>query len=81
VTHIIQRVRLLRMAVLNMAAREQQKGIPPRMSSVLWDTFTGSAPYKDIFLRTLHPAFLSSIFWELARSFVDNQFRSGRVAR
>lgn len=29
-----------------------------RMSMVLWDTFTGSAPYRDIFFRTLHPLFL-----------------------
>ena len=25
------------------------------MSGVLWDTFTGSAPYRDVFVRTLHP--------------------------
>jgi len=28
------------------------------MSTVLWDTFTGSAPYTDVFMRTLSPAFL-----------------------
>ena len=28
------------------------------MGSVLWDMFSGSSPYKDIFFRTLHPAFL-----------------------
>jgi hypothetical protein len=26
-----------------------------RMSSILWDTFTGSAPYKDILKRGLNP--------------------------
>jgi flavin-dependent dehydrogenase len=67
VTHIIQRTRFSRRAVLRMASREQQKGASsPRMSSVLWDTFTGSAPYRDIFLRTLHPAFMSGLTWNLA---------------
>jgi CRP-like cAMP-binding protein len=28
------------------------------MSTVLWDMFTGSAPYREVFLRTLHPMFL-----------------------
>jgi flavin-dependent dehydrogenase len=71
-THVIQRIRLLRMAVLHMATREQSKGISPRMSSVLWDTFTGSAPYKDIFFRTLHPAFLSHMFLNLSQSLLEN---------
>ncbi|MFZ4855832.1 MAG: cyclic nucleotide-binding domain-containing protein [Desulfuromonadaceae bacterium] len=59
VTKVIQKVSIARSAVLAMAFREQshpEKGA--RMSSVLWDTFTGSAPYTDVFLRTLHPAFL-----------------------
>jgi hypothetical protein len=71
VTHVIQRNRFLRMGVLHMAAQEQSKGIPPRMSSVLWDTFTGNAPYKDIFLRTLHPVFLSRMIWDLSHLFMD----------
>lgn len=71
VTHIIQRIRFLRMAVLQMADREQTMGIPPRMSGVLWDTFTGSAPYKEIFLRTLHPAFLSRVIGDLSHLFMD----------
>ena len=29
------------------------------MSTVMWDMFTGSAPYRDVFMRTLRPAFLS----------------------
>lgn len=72
VTHVIQRFRFLRMAVLKMATREQSKGVPARMSSVLWDIFTGSAPYKDIFFRTLHPAFLSRMLLNLSQSFLDN---------
>ena len=36
------------------------------MSSVLWNMFTGSAPYREIFLGTLHPAFLAGLVWNLA---------------
>ena len=31
------------------------------MSSVLWDIFTGSAPYKSVLKRTMHPAFVASL--------------------
>jgi hypothetical protein len=74
VTHMIQRIRFSRRAVLRMAAREQRrKGDKPLMSSVLWDTFTGSAPYRDIFLRTLHPAFWSRLVWDMAASIIIDE--------
>jgi len=58
VTKLIQRMAVLRRGVLRMVRREQQHPErPQRMSLVLWDTFTGSAPYKDVFLRTLDPRF------------------------
>lgn len=28
---------------------------------VLWDIFTGSAPYKEVFTRSLHPGFFSGV--------------------
>lgn len=66
ITHLIQRVRFSRKALLRMVAVEQHSlGMPPRMSGVLWDTFTGSAPYLDVLLRTLHPAFASRFLWRL----------------
>jgi flavin-dependent dehydrogenase len=59
VTTIIQRLAFIRRGVLRMVRREQARpGAPARMSSVLWDTFTGSAPYRDVFMRTLHPLFI-----------------------
>lgn len=71
-THLIQRMRFSRRAVLHMAGREQRRpGNHPYMSSVLWDTFTGSAPYKDVFLRTLHPTFLSHLIWHLSVALID----------
>lgn len=64
ITHLIQHRRFARMAVLRMTIDEQKKkGQSRRMSMVLWDMFTGSAPYKDIFLRTLHPAYLIRFGW------------------
>jgi flavin-dependent dehydrogenase len=72
VTRLIQRLRFSRRAVLRMAGREQQRaGSHAHMSSVLWDTFTGSAPYKDVFLRTLHPIFLSHFIWDLGGALLD----------
>lgn len=69
VTHQIQHRRFARKAVLNMTASEQLKeGHQRRMSMILWDMFTGSAPYRDIFMRTLHPAYLTSFLWSLTVS-------------
>lgn len=66
VTTLIQKLRFLRRGVLRMTAREQlDAGKNRRMSSVLWDVFTGSAPYKEILLRTFHPAFPLRLGWNL----------------
>jgi hypothetical protein len=49
-----------------MTAKEQrQRGRPQRMSSVLWDLFTGSAPYREVFLSTLHPIYIKDLLWNL----------------
>ena len=69
VTNLIQHTRFARRAILRMTASEQEKaGKNRRMSMVLWDMFTGSAPYKDIFIRTLNPLFLMRLFWSLGIS-------------
>ncbi len=63
---LVQRARFARRGVLRMTANEQkQTSRPQRMSGVLWDLFTGSAPYTDVFWRTLHPAYIGSLFWNL----------------
>jgi flavin-dependent dehydrogenase len=70
VTREIQRRRFERRGVLRMVSEEQKKETGTRhMSTVLWDTFTGSAPYRDIFLRTLHPGFLGVFLWEIVAGF------------
>ena len=69
VTRLIQRSRFARRAVLHMTEGEQLKaGDRRRMSTVLWDMFTGSAPYREILIRTLNPAFLLRLIGELTRA-------------
>jgi hypothetical protein len=64
VTKLIQKVRFTRRALLRMTALEQHRdGNERRMSMVLWDMFTGSAPYIEIFKRTLNPKFLGVFLW------------------
>jgi flavin-dependent dehydrogenase len=65
----IQKSRLARSAVSRMVVQEQTNPrLAPRMSSVMWDMFTGSATYREIFLRTLHPAFLARFVASLMAS-------------
>jgi hypothetical protein len=65
VTTLIQNVRTSRKGVLRMTAEEQEgRSTQRRMSSVLWDTFTGSAPYRDVFQRSMHPLFLGRLAYE-----------------
>ena len=66
VTRVIQRMPILRRGVLRMIAHEQCKSNGTRwMSAVLWDTFTGSAPYREVFMRTLHPGFWSRFIYDI----------------
>ncbi len=61
VTRQIQRRAFAQRAVLRMVREEQRENRPMRMSSILWDTFTGSAAYRDILMRTLTPAFILTL--------------------
>jgi len=70
IVHQIEKVPLARRAVLHMVSAEQQgKASAERgMSMVMWDMFTGSEAYRDIFLRTLHPIFWTRFLWSLVAS-------------
>lgn len=69
---IIQKLHFSHKAVLKMVAEEQSKpGTPPQMSSILWDTFTGSSPYQDVFWRSLQPGFICRFILDLAGSLVS----------
>ncbi len=64
ITKIFQYVRLTRKAILRTIAAEQKKNSGRKiMSNVLWDMFTGSSSYRDIFINTLHPAFIGRFSW------------------
>ena len=66
VASLVQKARFARRGILRMTANEQQQTASPRrMSGVLWDLFSGSASYTNVFLRTLHPAYLGSLLWNL----------------
>ena len=67
VTRQIQKWRFARRALLRMTEKEQEKAGRQRdMSQVLWDMFTGSAPYRDIVTLAMHPRFLARLAWEMA---------------
>jgi flavin-dependent dehydrogenase len=69
VTRQIQKWRFARRALLRMTEKEQEKAGRRRdMSQVLWDMFTGSAPYRDIVTLAMHPRFLARLTWEMAVS-------------
>ena len=66
VASLVQKARFARRGILQMTAHEQQQtGSPQRMSGVLWDLFSGSASYTNVFVRTLHPAYIGNLLWNL----------------
>lgn len=76
VTSIIQKSHLLKSAMLGLVIKEQkEKNQNRRMSSILWDTFTGSAAYKNIFLRFLNPLLLIPFIWSIIKSMFNILFR------
>ena len=66
VTRLMQKRRHDLRGILRMVGTEQQATSGnPRMSMALWDLFTGSAPYREIILRALHPVFLVRFVWNV----------------
>lgn len=69
---VVQRVKPLQFvmrSVTHMVTSEQSEQADKRhMSKILWDIFTGSAPYRDIFLRLFYPQFWSRFLWMIASS-------------
>lgn len=53
-----RKLRFARKVVLRMTAAEQSTDKGRHLSWILWNLFTGSAPYRDVFVRALHPAFV-----------------------
>jgi hypothetical protein len=66
--------------MLRMTAIEQQTRVQPqRLSGVFWDLFTGSAPYRDVLRRTLHPRFIAGLFWNLVMASLPGRSRSAQA--
>ena len=74
-TRVAQRLRFVRRAILSIAYDEQVHGRRPRLSSVLWDLFSGSAPYSDIFARMVHPALIARGILALPGSLIARRDR------
>jgi len=69
IIHRIKAIEPLRRGVMRMAALEQAGPAGDRpMSIVLWDLFTGSAPYREVFFLTLAPRFVARFLWQSARA-------------
>jgi flavin-dependent dehydrogenase len=77
VTGQIKSLRFARQALLQMTIQEQSKaGRQRHMSMVLWDMFTGSAPYQEILMRTMHPAFMIQFLWQILQAGWQQLFKS-----
>ena len=62
ITRIIQKSAVLKRGLLDLVGKEHaQEHSSLRLSSALWDTFTGSAGYRNILRRFLHPSLLFGI--------------------
>jgi len=64
-TTLFKHSRISRRAIYRMTSREQKSEGGRHMSTVLWNMFTGSAPYREIFYRTFHPGFIGGLLWNL----------------
>jgi len=70
-TGLFKRFRFLRRVMYLMALREQQHpSRPPHMSSLLWNMFTGSAPYTEICRDALRPGFAGNMLLNAAAGLI-----------
>ena len=66
----IQKMQFARRAVLRMVSSEQQGDANAKrgMSTLMWDMLTGGAPYSEVLMRALHPAFWTRLLLNIAIS-------------
>jgi len=71
---IMKNSRITRRAMLTMAQKEQARAdARPHMSSLLWNMFTGSAPYTEMFRGTFHPGFIGNLILSLGSALVPRR--------
>jgi flavin-dependent dehydrogenase len=69
VTRLIQKSPVLKRGLLDRLAKEQgDEQSMLRLSSVLWDTFTGSAGYRNILKRFVYPKQVAGLIWSVIGS-------------
>jgi len=69
VTRLIQKSPVLKRGLLDRLAKEQaDQQSMLRLSSVLWDTFTGSAGYRNILKRFVYPKQVAGLIWSVIGS-------------
>jgi flavin-dependent dehydrogenase len=65
-TGLVKKSQFIANGILRMTTGEQQRNVVQQsMSSILWDLFTGSASYRSISLRALHPLLMGKLFWNI----------------
>lgn len=70
ITSFYQKFNFMRRGMVRMVSHEQVTGVTRQgMSRVLWDTFTGSATYREIFLRSIRPDFLFRLLMDTVVGF------------
>jgi len=70
---------MTRKAMLTMAQKEQAKaGARPHMSTLLWNMFTGSAPYVEMFRGTLHPGFIYNLMLSVGAALVPGRKKAAQ---
>ena len=73
VTKAIQKSPVLKRGVLEQIEKEQLDQVASlRLSSALWDTFTGSAGYRNIFKRFIHPKLIFGLVGSVMSSNVPS---------
>jgi hypothetical protein len=74
VTELFKLSRWQTRTMLDIVRREQNNSNSKHLSTVLWDMFTGSERYKNIFIRCLNPV----LTWKLVAGMVRNIIPSKR---
>jgi flavin-dependent dehydrogenase len=72
ITNAYKNVGPLTESMVNVVKKEQQKRdkFSPRLSSMLWDTFTGNETYKNIFLRGTNIWMHIKLVWEFVKAII-----------
>jgi len=70
-TDLFKKYKILTRGMLKVVSREQEGQYrSKRLSSVLWDLFTGNERYKDIFFRTLNFPMQHNLLCEITKEFI-----------